>query len=94
MIMPIPDCINGSFELFGGFFIILHCMRVIKDKAVKGVSNIATMFFVSWGLWNLYYYPSLDQWASFVGGVFVVTANIAWIGLMLYYQKSKKGGQD
>lgn len=31
---------------------------------------------------------------SFVGGVFVVAANIAWIGLMLYYQKSKKGGQD
>jgi len=68
------------------------CYFYIVPK--KGGIIIATMFIASLGLWNLYYYPSLDQWASFVVGVFVVTANIAWIGLILYYQKSKKGGQD
>jgi hypothetical protein len=86
----IPDLINGWFELFGGFFIILHCFRIIKDKSVKGVSIIAAMFFVSWGIWNLYYYPYLGQWISFVGGIVMVTASLFWVGLMFYYKQKEE----
>jgi len=85
--MNIPDLINGGFETFSGFFVLLHCRKVLKDKSVKGVSILATSFFTLWGLWNLYYYPHLNQWASFYGGFFIVSANLLWIWLMLYYRK-------
>jgi hypothetical protein len=82
----IPDIINASFESLAGLMIILHCKRVLKDKCVKGVSILATCFFAAWGFWNLYYYPFLGQWWSFVGGISVFTANCIWIGLMIYYK--------
>ena len=82
--------INGSFELFGGLFILNHCRTVIKDKAVKGVSIISTVFFMLWGIWNVYYYPSLDQWWSFCGGLVICAANFLWIGLMIYYDRANR----
>ncbi|KKL45911.1 hypothetical protein LCGC14_2350840, partial [marine sediment metagenome] len=62
------DFINGAFELLGAVAIFGHVRRVLKDKAVAGVSILSVCFFASWGLWNLYYYPSLGQWVSFWGG--------------------------
>jgi len=88
--MSIPDLINGAFELAGGLFVLNHCRAVMRDRAVAGVSIVSTVFFTSWGVWNLYYYPSLSQWASFVGGLFIVAANMVWIGLMLKYRKAKQ----
>ena len=79
------DLINGSFELFASLFIFLHIRRVFIDKEVKGVSITATAFFMLWGYWNLYYYPSLNQWCSFAGGVSVVSMNTIWVyGLWRY----------
>lgn len=85
--MTIPDLINGAFELGGGLLILNHCRAVLRDKAVAGVSILSTAIFTAWGFWNLYYYPHLDQWASFVGGLLIVTANCLWVGLMLKYRK-------
>lgn len=79
--------VNGAFEIFGGLFVLNHCRAVLRDKAVAGVSIISTAFFSTWGLWNLYYYPHLEQWASFAGGVFLVAANCLWVGLLLRYRK-------
>jgi len=81
-----PDSVNGLFEMVGGLFILNHCRAVLRDKAVAGVSIISTIFFSSWGVWNLYYYPHLDQWWSFSGGLVIVAANCLWIGLMLKYR--------
>ena len=83
--MSLPDLINGLFELFAGFFVLMHCHRLLKDKQVKGVSLVATTFFTSWGIWNLYYYPHLGQWLSFFGGLSIVCANALWISMMVYY---------
>lgn len=83
--MNLPDVINGSFELFGAFAALLNVRRLIKDKSVKGVDWRVTAFWVCWGLYNLYYYPHLGQWASFYGGVTVVLANTAWTVLALIY---------
>jgi hypothetical protein len=89
-----PDLINGAFEAFGGFMLILSILRLHRDKTVRGVSPIATTFFSAWGLWNLYYYPHLDQWLSFWGGAFLVTANIVWLCQMGYYiRKERKHGR-
>lgn len=84
--MQIPDFINGSFEFLAGFFVLNHCLKVLKDKAVKGVNIISTIFFTSWGFWNLYFYPHLDQWYSFYGGLLIVTANFLWVILLLKYK--------
>jgi len=82
-----PDVINGLFELLGAPFILVSIVRLRKDKAVRGVSWIHAMFFTAWGFWNLYYYPFLDQWFSFSGGIAIVTANSVWVGLLIYYSK-------
>ena len=88
--MTWQDAVNGAFECFAGFFVLLHCIRLYKDKMVRGVSVVATMFFSSWGFWNLYYYPHLDQWLSFFGGILIVTANVAWVYLLVYYKAKER----
>jgi hypothetical protein len=91
--VTVADIINGAFETLGGAAILGHCWRLWKDKMVRGASWVATGFFTSWGYWNLYYYPSLDQWASFAGGVVIVLANTLWISMMLYYIRRERVAQ-
>ena len=82
-----PDFFNGCFEAAGSGFIWLHVRQVLKDKAVAGVSTVATIFFASWGVWNLYYYPHLGQWWSFTGGLAIVSANALWVALLIKYRR-------
>lgn len=84
---PLADAINASFEVLAGVFVLMHCHRLYRDKAVRGASWVATAFFFAWALWNLYYYARLDQWLSYVGGIGAALANGIWLGLMLYYRK-------
>lgn len=88
--MIVADAINGTYEMCGGLFLFSNCYRLFKDKEIKGVSIISTAFFCSWGYWNLYYYPSLNQWMSFTGGLLIVTANTLWVALAIYYKRKKK----
>lgn len=84
--MSWQDLTNGGFELFGGTVNWINVYRIYKDKQVRGVSIIPSVFFTSWGFWNLYYYPSLHQWASFWGGAVIVGANFAWVSLAWRYR--------
>lgn len=88
--MDFPDLTNGAFEILGAVAIFGHVRRVLKDKAVAGVSIMSTIFFASWGFWNLYYYPHLGQWVSFTGGLFIVLGNVCWIAGLVYYTKHPK----
>ena len=83
--MTWADAVNGLLELAGGFFILLSVRKVLHDRMVRGVSWLHVSFFAVWGVWNLYYYPSLDQWFSFAGGVFLVVTNTLWVWLLVYY---------
>lgn len=83
--MSWPDLINGLFETAGGFFILMSVRNLYLAKLVRGVSWLHVGFFSSWGFWNLYFYPSIDQWLSFWGGVFLVAANTFWLGQIVYY---------
>jgi len=85
------DIVNGSFELFGAPFIFLSVIKLYKDKLVKGVSWVGVGFFASWGYWNLYFYPHLNQWASFFGGIAIVLCNTIWLIQLLYYIKYPGG---
>ena len=85
-----PDVVNGLFETGGGILITLSILRLHKDKSVRGVHWAPVMFFALWGYWNLFYYPHLEQWVSFVGGTLVVTANTVWLGQMIYYIRKEQ----
>lgn len=84
------DLINGLFEGLGAILCWFNVTRLRKDKEVKGVSWAVQAFFSLWGIWNLYYYPSLGQWASFWGGVGLVSGNATWVILAIKYSRSDK----
>jgi hypothetical protein len=83
------DLVNGLFECSGGILVWFNVFKLIRDKKVMGLYLPVSIFFTSWGVWNIYYYPSLNQMYSFYGGVLLAAANIVWISLAYYY-KSKK----
>ena len=85
--MTYADLANGLFEAFGALSLTANIRAIRRDKSVKGVDWRVTGFFTGWGIWNLYYYPSLDQWLSFTGGLFVVTVNAIWLGHAWYYRR-------
>lgn len=84
------DIINGLFELIGGCFLFLNVLRLSKDKTVKGISPLVVIFWTTWGFWNLYYYPSVNCWWSFAGGILVVSMNAAWLFLLFWYSKVER----
>ena len=85
--MNYPDLINASFEFIGSGMVWANVVQLYRDKIVKGVHWATMTFFMLWGYWNLFYYPHLDQWASFVGGVFITIANTVWVIQMVYYKR-------
>ena len=90
-----PDLINACFELGGGFIILLNISKVYKDKEVKGFHWVVLLFFTLWGYWNLYYYPYLHQWLSFIGGLSIVSSNTIYLSMIIYYMlKSNKERQQ
>lgn len=88
----LADATNALLEFSGALFVLGHCRAVWRDKQVKGVSIISTVFFLLWGIWNLYYYPSLGQWFSLVGGIFLALANCLWVGLLIRFRHGIKHG--
>lgn len=85
----VPDLTNGLFEFVGSAVLWKNVHQLYRDKQVRGVHWTATGFFAAWGYWNLYYYPSLEQWWSFAGGCSIVLANSVWFIQMLYYGRGK-----
>ncbi len=80
-----PDIINGAFE-FGGAVALWQNVRAIRrDKRLQGVHWIPALFFAMWGIWGLFYYPHLDQWVSFTGGIALVSVNIIWLWFVAWY---------
>lgn len=81
------DTINGMFELIGAPFIFLSIMKVYSTKSSKGVNWMHPTYFTAWGVWNLYYYPWLEQWTSFWGCVAITIANIIWVFGLIKYRR-------
>ena len=86
----IPDMINGSFEAVAAVFLVLNCVYLYRQKEVKGVSVWSVVVFSLWGYWNLYYYPSLNQWTSAIAGMVVALANTCWVIMAIKYAKRGK----
>lgn len=81
-----PDLINGVIEAVAGLFVLNHCRVLYAHKETRGVSIVSVIFFMLWGFWNLYYYPHLNQPISYYGGLFVVAANVVYVGMMFSYR--------
>lgn len=84
-----PDFINGSFEIIGACVLWLNVKQIRKDKELKGYNPSTTAFFMLWGMWNLFYYPHLDQWLSFIGGLAIMSVNVIWLGHIIYYKSNR-----
>lgn len=84
------DFVNGLFETTSGLFGLINIFRLVKDKELKGISWIPTFFFTIWGFWNVYYYPTLHQTFSFIGGIFISSVNIFWLILVFHYRTTTK----
>jgi len=89
--MEWQDLINGSFELLGGPFIFFSIIKLYKYKVANNISLLHPLFFSMWGLWNLYYYPYLNQFFSFLGGIMIFSMNITWL-LQIFYYRYYPGG--
>ena len=79
------DLINASFELFGGVAILMSANKCYQNKSADGISWVMTAFFFIWGIFNLFFYPSLGQNLSFYAAVFMVACNIAYTSLIIKY---------
>lgn len=88
------DSANAFIELLGGFVLLLNVKRILKDKLVRGMDWRVMAFFTLWGLWNLYYYPQLDQWWSTAAAGWTAAINAVYLGLMIYYIRREKHGND
>lgn len=80
-----PDIINGTFEALASVMVLNHCRVLLRDQAVAGVSIASTIFFTLWGIWNIWYYPTLDQIWSMVGGILVTLANLFYVALLIRF---------
>jgi len=84
------DKVNGLFELTGGIFILLSCIKLYRDKKVRGVSFVHVSYFTMWGYWNIHYYMNLAQWVSLIGSLSVTIINTIWLGMMIYYIRKER----
>lgn len=85
-----PDLGNGLFEAGGAICIWMNVRRLWIDRQVKGIASATVWFFWSWGLWNLFYYPSLDQWLSFWAGAVLQSGNFAWLVMLLWIKRQER----
>ena len=87
------DIINGMFEFGMACTLFKSVIKLYHDKCFKGWSIYAVLWPTLWGLWNLFYYPSLHQIYSFYGGLCVVLVNMTWIILAVYYSRNNFADQ-
>jgi hypothetical protein len=79
------DLINALFELGGGLAIIPSIARAWRQGQVSGVHPLTPVFFWTWSLWNIFYYPALGQWMSFVCGTLCLISNSVWLMCVLLF---------
>jgi hypothetical protein len=90
----LPDLTNACFELVGAWFTWRSFIELRRDRFIAGIYWPTVAFFTAWGTWNLFYYPMLDQWASFFAGILLVSGNAAWVIQVLIIQHSKRSRQN
>lgn len=78
------DFLNALFEFVGAIAVWMNIWVYAKDRSVKGVYWPMSIFYCLWGGFNLWYYPSLNQWFSFYAGILVFVGNFIWLIWVLF----------
>ncbi len=85
------DHVTALFELGATVMVCFNLYALYKDSQVKGVSIWTTVFFVLWGVWNLFFYPAYGLYWSYVAGALMLFANLIWVlGATILYWEHKK----
>ena len=88
--MQLPDLINGLFEGFCIWASLMDIRAILKDKKVRGISVLTSVFFGLWSALNIFYYNNLDQVFS-TGAVFTAgLIGICDIFLIYYYVRIER----
>jgi hypothetical protein len=82
------DQVNSLFQLGAMISVLNHCRLMWRSKEANGVSILSTLFFASWGLWNLWFYTSLKQPWSFYASVGAMFANSFWVFSIWYIRRT------
>lgn len=82
------DLANSFFEFGGAFAKMLDVKALLKSKMYSGFSPASTIFFSSWGFFNIIYYPHLGQMASALGGLSICVINLLYLALLVKYRKN------
>lgn len=80
------DLVNALFECGGAGFCLLSILRLRRDREVRGVSWLHAGFFVGWGWWNVWFYPSVGLWYSWAGGLLLAATNTTWLGQLIWHE--------
>jgi hypothetical protein len=83
------DAVSAGFEVSAGILTWMNVKILLKHKVVRGVYWPATAVFTAWGGWNCIWYPHLQQWLSFSGGLFITVANATWIYWVLRFKQNR-----
>lgn len=81
-----PDLLNATFEAVGAAFLLADCRALHRDKQLRGIFWPGRVFWASWGLWNVFYYPAIGQMLSFYAGLLVLATNTIWCALAWKYR--------
>jgi hypothetical protein len=85
------DIGNSAFITGGALVTTLNIWAIYRDKKVSGVSIWPAIWFIAWGIWNLFYYHHLKQPYSWWVEVAIVLSNVIWLGLVGYYKVKRMG---
>ena len=88
-----PDLLNSILEFVASAFILNHCLVLYKDKSVKGVSTVSTIYFLGCGIWNLYYSSNLNQKYTLIACVLTTLFSVLRVGMMVYYRRKEHENQ-
>ena len=79
------DIIQACFNIGGAIAISSSIIKLYQEKIVRGVHWPMMIFFMSWSSYNIYFYSFLEQSYSFYAGFSILTAEITYLYLLLYY---------
>mgnify|MGYP001599850197 CR=1 FL=1 len=83
--MSWQDSVNAGFELACALLLWANVRTLYKDKQIKGIALSPNYLYLAGGLWDLYYYPFLNQWISFFACAVYTTGFTLWLGMAVWY---------
>jgi len=79
------DQMNAAFELGGAFLRTLDCVKLFQAKRFMGGHLGTALYFLLWGVFNVFFYPSLHQEWSFWAAIALMTINGVWFVMAVHY---------